>query len=231
MITGRLVLQQELLCFFRGNVMKIRNLWLLMLLLPCLALAGANAGQFKEGVHYQVLSNPLPTETGNKVEVLELFWYGCPHCFQLEPTIEKWLEHVPEGAEYRRMPAVFNKTWEINAQGFYAAEALGVLEKTHRPMFDAIHVHKQRLFTEAALAAFFVRHGVNREDFIKTYNSFAVKTKANRAKTMTRRYGITGVPAIIVNGKYRTSVSMAGSEEGLMEVVNALVEKERAGAN
>jgi thiol:disulfide interchange protein DsbA len=209
--------------------MKLRNIWLLMLLLPCLALA--QAGPFKEGEHYQVLANPLPTETGDKVEVLELFWYGCPHCFQLEPTIEKWLEHVPEGAEYRRLPAIFNKTWEINAQGFYTAEALGVLDKTHRPLFDAIHVQKQQLFTEAALAAFFVRHGVNREDFIKTYNSFAVKTRTNRAKTMTRRSGITGVPAIVVNGKYRTSVSMAGGEERLMEVVNALIEKERAGGN
>ncbi|MFC1685060.1 thiol:disulfide interchange protein DsbA/DsbL [Pseudomonadota bacterium] len=207
--------------------MKIRTFLLLALLLPCLAMAGPNAGSFQEGVHYQLLTTPQPTETGDKVEVLELFWYGCPHCFQLEPTIEKWLEHVPEGAEYRRLPAIFSKVWAINAQGYYAAEALGVLDKTHRPLFDAIHVHNQKLFDEASLAAFFVRQGVNREDFIKTFRSFAVKTKTNRAGVMTRRYGITGVPAIIVNGKYRTSVTMAGGEEKVMEVVNALIEKER----
>jgi len=207
--------------------MKIRTFLLLALLLPCLAMAGSNAGSFQEGVHYQLLTTPQPTETGDKVEVLELFWYGCPHCFKLEPTIEKWLEHVPEGAEYRRLPAIFSKVWAINAQGYYAAEALGVLEKTHRPLFDAIHVHNQKLFDEASLARFFVSQGVNREDFIKTFRSFAVKTKTNRAGVMTRRYGITGVPAIIVNGKYRTSVTMAGGEEKLMEVVNALIEKER----
>ena len=207
--------------------MRLRNFWLLVLVLPCLVFTQAQAMDIKEGVHYQVLANPQPTDTGDKVEVLELFWYGCPHCFKLEPTIEKWLEHVPEGAEYRRLPAIFSKVWAINAQGYYAAEALGVLEKTHRALFDAIHVHNQKLYDEASLARFFVSQGVNREDFIKTFRSFAVKTKTNRAGVMTRRYGITGVPAVIVNGKYRTSASMAGGEEKLMEVVNALIEKER----
>lgn len=208
--------------------MKLRRFMLLILLLPCLAFVNANAMSIEEGVHYQVLANPQPTETGDKVEVLELFWYGCPHCFKLEPFVEKWSEHVPEGAEFRRMPAIFSKVWALNAQGYYTAEALGILDKVHRPMFDAIHVQKQKLFDEAALARFFVQQGVNREDFIKTFRSFAVKTKTNRAGVMTRRYGITGVPAIIVNGKYRTGVSMAGGEEQLWEVVNALIEKELA---
>lgn len=211
--------------------MKLRGFMLMILLLPCLAVFNANAMEIQEGTHYQVLSNPQPTETGDKVEVLELFWYGCPHCFKLEPFIEEWLEHIPEGAEYRRMPAIFSKVWALNAQGYYAAEALGVLDKVHRPMFDAIHVHNQKLYDEASLARFFVQHGVNREDFTKTFRSFAVKTKTNRAGVMTRRYGITGVPAIIVNGKYRTSVTMAGGEKKVWDVVNALIEKEKSVAS
>lgn len=209
--------------------MKLRHCWLLAVLLPCLAFAGSNAGPFKEGVEYELLARPQPTETGDKVEVVELFWYGCPHCYRLEPAIEEWLENIPENVVYRRIPAVFRPEWMVHAQAFYAAKALGVLDKIHGPLFDAIHAEKRRLNDEQSLAGFFAEHGVKREDFIKTYRSFAVKTKAQRAKAMTRRYGISGVPAIIVNGKYRTSVDKAKGEERLMEVINALAAKENAG--
>ena len=209
--------------------MKLRHCWLLAILLPCLAFAGSDAGSFKAGVDYDVLAKPQPTETGEKVEVLELFWYGCPHCYDLEPVIEEWLENLPENVVYRRLPAIFRPEWMVHARAYYAAEALGVLDKIHRPLFDAIHAEKRRLFDEKSLAGFFVEHGVNREDFIKTYRSFAVQTKAQRAKAMTRRYGISGVPAMIVNGKYRSSVGKAKGQERMIEVINALAAKENAG--
>ncbi len=209
--------------------MKLRHCWLLAVLLPCLAFAGSSAGSFKEGVDYDVLAKPQPTESGDKVEVLELFWYGCPHCYDLEPTIEHWLENPPENAVYRRMPAVFRPEWMVHARAYYAAEALGVVDKIHRPLFDAIHAEKRRLFDEKSLTEFFAEHGVKPEDFTKAYHSFAVQTKAQRAKVMTRRYGISGVPAMIVNGKYRTSVHKARGPERMMEVIDALVAKESAG--
>ncbi len=207
--------------------MKLRHYWLLLILLPCLAFAGSNdAGPFKAGVEYDVMAKPQPTQTGDKVEVLELFWYGCPHCYKLEPYIEQWLEHKPANATYIRLPAVFNASWMIHAKAYYAAEAMGILDKVHRPLFDALHAQKRKLYTPETIADFFATLGVDRAEFLKTYKSFAVTTKANRAKQMTRRYGITGVPAVIVNGKYRTSAHKAGSEAKLMQVINALVAKE-----
>lgn len=209
--------------------MKFRTSGLLAVLLLVLSFGASAMEQIKEGTDYEVLAKPQPTETGDKIEVLELFWYGCSHCFKLEPVLEAWLEHVPEGAAFRRMPAVFSKPWEINAQGYYTAEALGVLDRTHRPLFDAIHLQNRKLFDENSLATFFAEQGVSKDDFSKTFNSFAVKTKTSRAKSMTPRYGITGVPAVIVNGKYRTSAVMAGNEERLMRVINALIALEKAG--
>ncbi len=207
--------------------MKLRHFWYLLILLPSFAFAGADdAGPFKAGVDYDVMAKPQPTQTGDKVEVLELFWYGCPHCYKLEPHIEHWLENMPANAAYIRLPAVFNKQWMVHAKAFYAAEAMGVFDKVHRPLFDALHAQKKKLYTAETIADFFATLGVDRAEFLKTYSSFAVNTKANRAKQMTRRYGISGVPAIIINGKYRTSAHKAGSEARLMQVINALVAKE-----
>ena len=209
--------------------MKLRHCWFLLILLPCFAFAGPNdAGAFKAGVEYELMAKPQPTQTGDKVEVLELFWYGCPHCYKLEPHIEHWLENKPANATYIRLPAVFNAQWMIHAKAFYAAEAMGILDKVHRPLFDALHAQKKKLYTKDTIADFFATLGVDRAEFIKTYSSFAVTTKANRAKQMTRRYGISGVPALIVNGKYRTSAHKAGGEAKLMQVINALVAKESA---
>ena len=207
--------------------MKLRHCWFLLVLLPCFAFAGSNdAGAFKAGVEYELMGKPQPTQTGEKVEVLELFWYGCPHCYKLEPFIDQWLENKPANATYIRLPAVFSAGWMIHAKAFYAAEAMGILDKVHKPLFDALHAQKKKIYTPETIADFFATLGVDRAEFLKTYKSFAVTTKANRAKQMTRRYGISGVPAVIVNGKYRTSAHKAGSEGRLMQVINALIAKE-----
>jgi len=209
--------------------MKLRHFWLLAILVPCLAFADPNdAGPFKAGIDYDVLAKPIPTETGDKVEVLELFWYGCPHCYKLEPYIEHWEENLPENTVYRRLPAVFNAQWMIHAKAFYAAEAMGVFDKMHRPLFDALHAQKRKIYDEKSITDFVAELGIDAERFTKTFRSFAVQTKANRAKQMTRRYRISGVPTIIINGKYRTGAVKAKGEERLIQVINALVAKENA---
>jgi thiol:disulfide interchange protein DsbA len=185
---------------------------------------------FDEGTDYTRLSQPESTDTGKKVEVLEFFWYGCPHCFHLEPYLEKWLKNKPADAAFRRMPAVLGPNWKPGARAFFAAQELGVLDKFHEPLFRAIHIDKRPLFDEDQLVAFAAEQGINAEQFRKAYDSFYVNMEVRRAAELERRYGIDGVPTIIVNGKYRTSVGQAGSKERLIEVINYLVKLESGAA-
>lgn len=203
---------------------------MLVFLPPAVTAAEAAKGDFVEGIEYERVVPAQPTEEPGKVEVLELFWYGCPHCYHLEPMLDKWRETLPDDVVFRRMPAIFtNPRWELHARAFYTAEALGVLDQIHRPLFEALHKKQLKLATEDELAGFFAAHGVKEEDFKRTFNSFYVTTKVNNAKLMTRRYGIDGVPAMIVDGKYRTDGPAAGSQEKMLEVVNFLIAKERGG--
>jgi thiol:disulfide interchange protein DsbA len=187
----------------------------------------ACADAYTQGQDYIELSNPQPTSSGDKIEVVELFWYGCPHCYHLDPFLEDWVASKPDDVEFVRMPAILGKRWGLLAKGYYTAELLGVVDKIHPALFEAIHEDKKKINDEAALQDFFVAHGVSAEDFKNTFNSFAVNVKANNARQMTRRYAITGVPTIIVNGKYSTSPGLARSNEGVIKVMNYLVEKER----
>lgn len=195
-----------------------------VLLWPVVASAAAN---YKEKIHYELVQPPQPTTTKDKVEVVEMFWYGCPHCNALEPYVERWLKRKPENAEFVRIPAVFRPSWELHARAFYTAEILGVLDKTHSAMFEAIHNQKRHLNTEEELMKFFAEHGVKNDDFKRVFHSFAVEAKVRRAKDLSQRYGIKGVPAIIVNGKYRTGAQLAGGNANIFKVVNFLVDKEK----
>lgn len=186
----------------------------------------ASAATYKEKIHYEQVQPPQPTTTKDKVEVVEMFWYGCPHCNALEPYVNRWLKRKPKNVEFVRIPAVFRPTWELHARAFYTAEILGVLDKTHSAMFEAIHQQKRRLNTEKELMEFFAEHGVKNEDFKRVFHSFAVEAKVRRAKDLSQRYGISGVPSIIVNGKYRTGAQLAGGNANIFKVVNFLVEKE-----
>ncbi len=182
--------------------------------------------KYKSGEHYELISPAQPTSTKDKVEVVEMFWYGCPHCFRLEPFVERWLKKKPANVKFVRMPGVFRPSWEIHARAYYTAEILGVVDKVHRPMFDAIHEMKQRMNTEPAILALFKKHGVPEKDFKRVFRSFAVETKLRRAKDMGKRYQAKGVPALIVNGKYRTSGHAAGSNSKVFKVVNQLIKME-----
>ena len=180
-----------------------------------------------EGIDYAVLKPAQPTETGGQVEVLEVFWYGCPHCWHLEPVMDQWVASKPAGVAFRRMPAT-GPRWEPHARAYYAAESLGKLEVFHVALFKAMQVQKRNIMTESDLVKFAGEVGIDPEEFRAAYNSFYVEARVRKADDMGRRYGIDGVPALIVNGKYRTSPSQTGSQDRLVEVLNALVGQEVA---
>lgn len=196
------------------------------LLLGTLSLVNVSAAEVTAS-QYQSVVPQQATKTGDKIEVLEIFWYGCPHCFDFEPYIKEWKKTLGDDVVFRRMPGVFRNNWVPGAKAFYTAEALGVLEKTHDAMFHAMHVEKRKMLDEEAIADLFEENGVSRDDFKKAWNSFTVDSKVREAMQMSRQYGITGVPSVIINGKYRTSGGTAGSYPQLLKVVDHLVEKER----
>jgi len=175
---------------------------------------------------YEMVIPPQPTTSKDKVEVVELFWYGCPHCFKLEPYVERWLKRKPANVKFVRMPGMFRPSWEIHGRAYYTAEVLGVVDKVHKPMFEAIHEQKRSLSNEASIMALFKENGVSEKDFKRVFRSFAVETKLRRAKDMGQRYGARGVPAIIVNGKYRTGATQSGGNARVFKVVNELVKME-----
>lgn len=172
-----------------------------------------------------------PTATGNKIEVLEFFWYGCPHCYALEPYLEKWQTTKADDVQLRRVPAILGKNWIPHARAYFTAEKLGIVNKIHRPLFDAIHKDKQKIVDEKTLRDFFVKMGVDKDEFSRIYESSEVSEKIQEAFLLGQDYQITGVPAIIVNGKYRTSTSMAGSNANLIDVINQLTARERKHAS
>ncbi|MBZ0106628.1 MAG: thiol:disulfide interchange protein DsbA/DsbL [Sulfuricella denitrificans] len=179
------------------------------------------------GKQYTLVSPAQPTETGKNIEVLEFFSYACPHCHDLEPVLNPWAGKLPGDVTFRRLPAVFNDTYLIYAKIFYAAEAMGLLDKLHTPIFDAIHVQHQNLSVEKTMQEWIGKQGVDGKKFAEVYNSFAVVNKAQRAKQLTRAYAIMGVPTLVVEGKYMTSASQAGSNEKLLPVLDDLIKKVR----
>lgn len=198
-------------------------------ILMTVALGSMNlsAAEKEEVFAFQDITPAQPTSSGSKIEVVEMFWYGCPHCYHFEPHVKQWKKSLAKDVSFKRVPAIFNDKWALHARAYYTAEALGVLEKIHQPLFDAMHQKKQRLDDQAKLADFFAQHGVNKEKFNSTFYSFAVNSKVNWAKHLTNAYKIEGVPTMIVQGKYRTSASLAGGHKEVIQVVNDLVAKER----
>jgi thiol:disulfide interchange protein DsbA len=174
--------------------------------------------------NYQVLANPGRVDKPGFIEVREFFWYGCSHCYNLEPHLASWLKTKPADVNFVRTPAAFNPVWEANARGYYTAEIMGIVEKAHKPLFETIHLGKQQLFDQASLTRFYSNYGVNAGTFASTYNSFAVAGKVAQGKALAQFYRIDGVPAVVVNGKYL--VTGAGPE--VIATINELIAKERA---
>ncbi|MGH8732158.1 MAG: thiol:disulfide interchange protein DsbA/DsbL, partial [Burkholderiales bacterium] len=168
-------------------------------LLAVFALAPFAAAAQHRGV--MELNPPRQVESGSKIEVLEFFWYGCIHCYNLEPRLETWLKTLPADVEFRRVPAVFNERWAHDAAIFYAFEAMGLLDKLHKPFFDAIHRQRLRTDHAPALNEWLDKQGVDPKKFEATVKSFGVQSKTRRAVRMTADYKIDGTPAMAVHGR------------------------------
>jgi protein dithiol oxidoreductase (disulfide-forming) len=194
------------------------------LLAAALSLPLVAAGQPFE---YGEISPPQPVEAKGKIEVIEFFWYGCPHCYTLEPHIEAWLKKLPPDVEFKRVPAVFNQRWGHDAAIFYTLEALGVLDKLHRPLFDAIHKANLRTDNEAALSEWLQKNGVDPKKFMDTMKSFGVQSKTRRAVQQTVAYKIDGTPAMAVAGRYTVSAQQGRTQQGMLQAVDSLVAKAR----
>ncbi len=178
---------------------------------------------------YVRLSQPLAVNPG-KIEVIEFFWYGCPHCFAFEPALDAWQKKLPDDVAFRRVPVAFREPFVIHQRLFYALEALGKVEELHRKAFQAIHVERQRLEKDEEVVAFAVKNGLDKAQFSEVFNSFAVRTKAKQASRLAEAYKIDGVPALGIHGRYFTSGSLAGSPERALLVANSLIERSRKGA-
>ncbi|HEX5632495.1 MAG TPA: thiol:disulfide interchange protein DsbA/DsbL [Gemmatimonadales bacterium] len=180
-----------------------------------------------EGTHYVKLSQPLPVAPG-KIEVVEFFWYGCPHCNVFEPTLDAWSKKLPADVAFRRVPVAFREEpFTTHQKIFYALEQMGLVETMHRKVFYAIHVDRQRLDKPAEIEALMAKNNVDVAKFKDAFNSFSTQTKARQAAKLATDYKIDGVPAMGVNGKYYTSGSLAGSPEASLQVVDALIQRER----
>ena len=170
---------------------------------------------------YAVLPQPQPTETG-KIEVLELFWYGCPHCYALEPKITAWAKKLPKDVQFRRMPVPLNPSWAMT-KVYYTLEALGELDRLHAQVFDAIHAENVILTNQETLFDWMQQHGIDRKKFVDTYNSFAVQSKLKRAEQLARAYRVQGVPSIVVDGKYLVLNSAAKSLDDLLRITDEVI--------
>ena len=197
---------------------KLKSFFLAALLAVPLVATAQQAFQYGE------LSPPQPVEAKEgKIEVVEFFWYGCPHCYRLEPYIEAWLKKLPPDVEFRRIPAVFNQRWAHDAAIYYTLEAMGLVEKLHRPLFDAIHNDSLRTDNEAAMTQWLQKRGVDPKKFMDTMKSFGVQSKTRRAAQQSVAYKIDGTPAMAVHGRYTVSADQGRSQQGMLEAVDNLV--------
>jgi len=190
---------------------------------PLLALA---QGKYQ----YTELNPSQPVDTdGKKIEVVEFFWYGCPHCYNLEPALENWVKKLPPDVQFRPIPAVFNQQWAHDAAIFYAFDALGVLPRVHRAFFYAIHRDHLRTDDKAAMSEWLKKNNIDPNKFFETMNSFGVQSKVQRAKKLSVDYKIDGTPAMAVQGRYTVSAEQGRSHEGMLDTVSYLIDLVRKG--
>ena len=180
------------------------------------------------GETYVELSNPVPVAEPGKIEVVELFWYGCPHCYSFEPVINPWAEKLPADVHFVRIPAMFGGPWDAHGQMFLTLEAMGVENKVHSAVFNAIQKDRKPLTKPDEMADFLATQGVDKDKFLATFNSFAIKGQISKAKELAKKYEVSGVPTMIVDGKYRFDLGTAGGPEQALNVADQLIAKERA---
>jgi thiol:disulfide interchange protein DsbA len=208
-----------------------------LIAMAALAIAFPALGQVSKPAlnrNYIQLSPPQLTETGEKIEVVEFFWYRCPHCYALEPLLAGWIKKLPQDAQFRRIPAVFNDEWALDARIFYALESLGQLERVHRPLFDAIHKQgganlKGQTYMKWA-TDWLATQGVDPDKFESALRSFTVDSQVKRAFQTAQAFKLDGVPTLAVNGRYVISASMVSDRREMLDVSSQLVAASRKGS-
>ncbi len=207
--------------------MKTLRISLALLLLSILsATAHAQVTRYVEGVHYAALETPVRTADENRIEVIELFWYGCPGCYAFEPLMAAWERNVPADVDHKRLPAVWDPITELHARAYFTAQALDVMEAVHDPFFNEYHQNRNRLHNEGLLREFFESCGVASGNFDRVFNSFSIRSRVNQARSQIAQYGPAQTPMMYVNGKYVVTTA-AGSYQEMLNVVNFLIEQER----
>jgi protein dithiol oxidoreductase (disulfide-forming) len=198
--------------------------------LPLAAPAVAQVRQFKEGKDFQKLSKPVATDVpAGKIEVIEFFWYSCPHCNAFESTLDAWVKAAPKDLVIRRVPVAFNASFVPQQKLYYALEAMGKLDAVHAKVFRAIHVEKLKLAKDEEIFAWVAAQGVDAAKFKEIYNSFNATNQARRAAQLQGDFGVEGVPSMGVAGRYYTDGTMAGSMQTVLQVVDYLVGVVRKG--
>ena len=177
------------------------------------------AVQPEPGVNFKPTKEAIPTESKDKIEVIELFWYGCVHCFNMDPYLDKWADNLPKDVTFKRIPAIPRKDWVTSAKAYYALESLGILGEFHEKLFNAIH--KEKLFKHNDIKALVT------QDVEAAFNSFSMKSKLSRSFKIFKAAGATGVPTMIIDGKYYTSSTMAGGEQNAIDIMNFIIKNVR----
>jgi len=208
------------------NQYKPLAVFFLLLSFSLISLPSARA-DIVEGKDYTVLAIPQPTQDGNTIEVLEFFWYGCPHCDSLHPHLKTWLMNIPKDVSFRYVPATLRTNWVAAAKIFYTIEAIGKTDVLHDKVYDAVHRDKIDINNESVLFDWVEKQGIDRKKFEDTYRSFSVQNQVARSTQLSRQYQLTGVPALVINGKYITSGKMGGTPQDTIRTLEALIEKIR----
>ncbi|HTN48054.1 MAG TPA: thiol:disulfide interchange protein DsbA/DsbL [Burkholderiaceae bacterium] len=182
----------------------------------------------QSGKDFLVLKKPVPTDSGDKVEVLEFFQYSCPHCFAYDPYLAGWRKKLPADVEYKRIPIAWDNSTLPHVRIYYTLDTLGKLPEMHEKVFTAIQKNKQPLLSPDQIADFMAANGIDRKQWMDTYNSFSVAARANRAGQIWRAYNVDGTPMMGVDGKFTTAPSMVGSREGSLIVLDYLIQQARA---
>jgi protein dithiol oxidoreductase (disulfide-forming) len=190
--------------------------------------AGPALAQPVAGKDYRVLQPAQPVDNPKRIEVIEFFWYGCPHCADLQPALKAWLAKKPD-VEFRQVPAVFRESWIPHTRLFYTLEAMNLLPKLHAEVFKAIHEQKTELADLAQMQAWVAKRGVDPKQFAEVYNSFGIQSRVQRSIQMSKAYGLSGTPSMVVNGRYLTSPAMTQGHERTFVVIDQLVAQIRAG--
>jgi thiol:disulfide interchange protein DsbA len=190
-------------------------------------LISAQSPKIEEGFDYRILPVVQPVDVKGKVEVIEFFWYGCPHCYDFEPELSAWVKRQPKDVVFKRVPVAFRDDLMPHSQLYYALESMGKGDALNEKVMYAMHKENKRLLTEADIADWVASQGIDRNTFLATYRSFAVVSKARAAKQLAEAYRIDGVPTIVMQGKYVTSPSIAGTKAKAIAVMDYLEEKIR----